>query len=272
MKILGSSAFFLFAVGFLPAADDPFADSLRTWRDVEGREIQAIFRGIEGDKVKLEKAGQVYIFPFSRLSPADQTHARSLQAPSAKPNPPPVFTDPSKPPPLSDLELQAAPEVKVEVIEQYVLQLVNQIRKGRKINAFGNNDQIARVARAHSMDMATRGFFSHNNPDGEDPTARARKVGFTGLVSSPAGQPRLGLSENIGKVGRYATFQVVKRDGKVIRRRIRWQTEATMAEQLVEGWMASPPNRANILDSAKAYLGVGIHIHREHVFATQNFF
>ena len=272
MKVSVLTVAFFLGSKFVLSAADPFADSLRTWRDVNGREIQAVFKGLDGDRVKLEKAGQVYIFPLSRLSPADQTHARSLQAPSAKPKPPPVFTDPSKPPPLSDLELQAAPEVKVEVIEQYVLQLVNQIRKGRKINAFGNNDQIARVARAHSMDMANRGFFSHNNPDGDDPTTRARKAGFAGLETSPGAPPRLAIHENIGRVGRYASFQRILRDGKMIRKRIRWQSEATIARQLVDGWMASPPHRANILDPAKAYLGVGIYVHREHVIATQNFF
>ncbi len=260
----------LLGSNLLLAAADPFADSLRTWRDVNGREIQAVFKGLAGDKVKLEKDGQVYIFPLSQLSAADQSHARNLQASPAKSAPVPV--DPRLPPPLSDLELQVAPDVNVALVEQLVLKHINEIRKARNINVLSNNDEIARVARTHSMDMATRGFFSHNNPDGEDPTARARKAGFTGLVSSPDGQPRLGLSENIGRVGRYASFQRILRDGKMIRRRIRWQTEATMAEQLVEGWMASPPHRANILDSAKAYLGVGIHVHREHVFATQNFF
>jgi hypothetical protein len=58
----------------------------------------------------------------------------------------------------------------------------------------------------------------------------------------------------------------------VIRRRIRWQTEAKMAEQLVLIWMAIPAFRVNILDTSKGYLGVGVHVHREHVFATQNFF
>ena len=37
------------------------------------------------------------------------------------------------------------------------------------------------IARAHSRDMQVRGFFSHDNPDGESPTDRAQKAGFSGL-------------------------------------------------------------------------------------------
>ena len=272
MKSLLACLFSFAASAVWAAPDDPFADAVRTWTDLQGREIQAVFRGIEGEKIKLEKNGQVYLFPITRLRPEDQTYARSLVAPAVLAKPVPPVTDPGKPAPLSDLELQVAPEVRVKVIEEFVLQLVNESRKTRKLNALGNHDQIAKVARSHSLDMATRGFFSHDNPDGENPTLRAKRAGFTGLVVNPGEPPRLAIHENIGRVGRYASFQLIKRDGKVIRKRIRWQSEAMIAQHLFDGWMASPPHRANILDPAKAYIGVGVHVHREHVFATQNFF
>ena len=252
------------------ADDKIFTEGMRTWKDVDGREIQAVFKGLDGDRVKLEKGGQVYIFPLSRLSAPDQSYARNLQPPPSKPLP--IAPDASKPPPLSDIELRVAPDVNVVLVEQHVVFWVNEARKARNLKSLDSNDRIAQVARSHSMDMAVRGFFAHVNPDGEDAAARASKVGFTGLSGGADGQPRIVLAENVGKVGRYASIQVVRRDGKVIRRRIRWQTEAKMAEQLVLIWMATPAFRANILDPSKAYLGVGIHVHREHVFATQNFF
>ena len=258
------------AIASCLADDKIFPEAMRTWKDVDGREIQAVFKGLEGDRVKLEKDGQVYIFPVSRLSAADQSYARNLQAPPPKPLP--IAPDATKPPPLSDLELRVAPDVNVALVEQHVVFWVNEARKARNLKPLDSNDRIALVARSHSLDMATRGFFAHANPDGEDATARASKAGFTGLAGGAEGQPSLGLVENIGRVGRYASIQVVRRDGKVIRRRIRWQTEAKMAEQLVLIWMAIPAFRVNILDTSKGYLGVGVHVHREHVFATQNFF
>lgn len=47
------------------------------------------------------------------------------------------------------------------------------------------------AARAHSADMALRNFFSHTNPDGLDPTARARAAGYPGSAGEniAAGYP-----------------------------------------------------------------------------------
>ncbi|MBU61846.1 MAG: hypothetical protein CMI26_05020 [Opitutae bacterium] len=273
MRLLGHSGLlYLFLQAFVSVvADDKiFPEARRTWKDVDGREIQAVFKGLDGDKVKLEKDGQVYIFPLSKLSATDQTYAHNLQAPPPKPLP--IGPDATKPPALSDLELRVAPDVNVARVEQHVVFFVNEARKVRNLKPLDSNDRIALVARSHSMDMANRGFFAHVNPDGENASARANKVGFTGLSVAADGQPRPVLAENVGKVGRYSSIQVLRRDGKVVRRRIRWQTEAKMAEQLVLIWMATPAFRANILDPSKAYFGLGVHVHREHVFATQNFF
>ena len=251
-------------------ADNVFPEQSRAWKDVDGREIQALLRGVSGDKVILLKDGKEYFFPLSRLSAPDQSYVRdwSVKHPKVETE----KADDGKPPPLTDIELKAAPDVNIQLVEQTVLLLTNEIRKSHGISSFGGNGEIANIAREHSKDMAVRNFFAHNNPDGDDPTARARKAGFSGLIRSPDGKSRLGLSENIGRVGRYTSFQEIKRDGKMIRRRIRWHTEATMARQIVLGFMASVPHRANLLDPSRAYLGVGVHVHREHVFATQNFF
>ena len=252
------------------ADEKVFPEQSRSWKDVDGREIQAVLRGVSGDEAILFKSGKEYFFPLSRLSAPDQSYVRDWVVKHSKVETEKV--DDGKPPPLTDLELKAAPDVNIQLVEQTVLLLSNEIRKSQGINTLTGNQEISRIARAHSLDMGLRGFFAHNNPDGDDPTARARKAGFSGLISSPDGKSRPGLSENIGRVGRYASFQEIKRDGKMIRRRIRWHTEATMARQIVLGFMASVPHRANLLDPSKAYLGVGVHVHREHVFATQNFF
>ena len=40
------------------------------------------------------------------------------------------------------------------------------------------DDRIAAVAQAHSRDMVRRNFFSHENPEGEDPFDRLEKAGI----------------------------------------------------------------------------------------------
>lgn len=52
----------------------------RLWHDVQGRTVEATFRGIEGDNVFLQtKDGYVYRLPFNRLVPADLAVAKKLK-------------------------------------------------------------------------------------------------------------------------------------------------------------------------------------------------
>jgi uncharacterized protein YkwD len=108
-------------------------------------------------------------------------------------------------------------------LELEVLELINVERENRGLHPLCWNDQLFTAARGHSEDMATNGFFSHENLDGEDPTDRAAEAGYPG----PAG-------ENIGAGNAYATPQ-----------------------QIVEGWMNSDGHRVNMLSSKYCDAGVG---------------
>jgi uncharacterized protein YkwD len=89
------------------------------------------------------------------------------------------------------------------------------------------------VAIDHSKDMACRDFFSHINPDGEDPADRVAE----GLGADYA-PPYRWIAENIG-AGR-----------------------ATAREQF-DSWMSSAGHRTNILDDRVDELGLGfVHIPR----------
>ena len=255
---------------FCPVSAENPDIAVREWRDVDGRVIQAVLRGVKDDRVILLKEGREYVFPLSRLSARDREyvkkHRQEKQAGAVLPGGPQDF------PYLTDKELAIAPKISVDLLEKTVLSLTNELRKTLKVNELGGIDEISVIARAHSRDMRVRGFFSHDNPDGDSPTDRARKAGFSGLEKSPDGKPRHGLSENIGRVGRYSSIQQSKRNEKVVGRRIRWQSEDQLARQIIKGFIDSPAHKKNLLDPTKAYIGVGIHVYREHVFVTQNFF
>jgi len=85
MKILSlfSTAFWLLA-GFAAAQTTP---ATRTWTSTDGRKIEAAFVALEGDAVKIRMAnGSTFDVPLSRLSPEDQTFAKSqTTAPSSPP-------------------------------------------------------------------------------------------------------------------------------------------------------------------------------------------
>jgi len=44
------------------------------------------------------------------------------------------------------------------------------------------NASLTEAARSHSLDMAQRDFFDHENPDGHDPTWRAQNAGYMGVA------------------------------------------------------------------------------------------
>ena len=241
----------------------------RSWKDSKGRRIEASLSLIKGDTVVLIKGGRKYEFPLSRLSEVDRAYLKSLSSGRLRGAPTPKA---GSFPFLTDLEVQSAPVLSVKAIEKAVFRLTNEFRKQQGINVLEYMDEISVIAGTHSRDMSDRGFFSHENPDGEDPTARAKIAAFSGLKKSPDGVPRLGFSENIGRVGRYLSIKEIKRNGEIVRREFKWQSEAMIAKQIIKGFIDSEEHRKNLLDASKAYLGVGIYIHREHVFITQNFF
>jgi len=113
-------------------------------------------------------------------------------------------------------------------MEERTLNLINWERTSRSLSALTMNTSLRTVARNHSQDMVNRGFFSHTNPDGDDPFDRMADAGIT--YSSAA--------ENIA-----------------------WnQGYADPVQTAVTGWMGSSGHAANILTSGFTKTGVGIAV------------
>ncbi len=118
-----------------------------------------------------------------------------------------------------DLKFKTEDVTVDKASEQKMLQLVNEerIRDGKKALVW--DEKLAVVARAHSIDMFKRGYFSHQNPDGQSPFDRMAAAGITyqsagenlayaanvtlahsGLMRSPGHRANI-LEEDFGKVG-----------------------------------------------------------------------
>lgn len=104
-----------------------------------------------------------------------------------------------------------------------VLVLVNQERAAVGAAPLVWNGPLAAVAQAHSADMAARGFFAHNNPDGLTPFDRMAAAGITYTTAG----------ENIA--AGYAD-----------------------ANAVMNGWMNSPGHKANILNTSYTEIGIGV--------------
>jgi uncharacterized protein YkwD len=145
-----------------------------------------------------------------RTTATTPTTSRTTPAPKRTTSPP---TTQPKPPGTG-----LAPD------ESQVLTLVNQQRKAAGCAALTVDPILVAVARAHSTDMAVRGYFDHTSPDGKSPFDRMREAGYKGGL----------MGENIAA------------------------GQPTPAA-VMTAWMNSPGHRANILNCGYKVIGIGVH-------------
>jgi uncharacterized protein YkwD len=130
--------------------------------------------------------------------------------------------------PLAELDSELDSEV-VSFVEQ-----MNAHRESVGCVPLTWNRDVAEVATAHSQDMIDRGFFSHENPDGDSPFDRLRNadIGFSrGAENIAYGYPT--------------------------------------GTAVLEAWLNSPGHRGNIENCALTEHGVGrVGTHWTHLFIT----
>jgi uncharacterized protein YkwD len=124
------------------------------------------------------------------------------------------------------LESARATQAEVELEAEAVAKL-NDERQRRGLPVLDVDERLAAAARAHSLDMADRGFFDHRGSDGSKAGERISDQGYRWRF----------YAENIACGQR-------------------------SAEQLFADWMASQHHRANILSDNVERVGVGI-VYRE---------
>lgn len=119
--------------------------------------------------------------------------------------------------------------------EAAVLTLVNQERAKVGCRPVTADGDLAKLAGNFSQDMARRGFFSHNSPDGQSPWDRAEAMGISDLGG-----------ENIAR-------------------------GQANAQSVMDSWMNSPGHKANILNCDYRTMGVGAHFAEGGPWWTQDF-
>lgn len=110
-------------------------------------------------------------------------------------------------------------------IEQQLFQQVNSVRGDYHRSDLARNGDLDDVARAHSLDMATRGFFAHDNPEGLSPLDRIQASPLKGYSLA---------AENIGKT-----------------------TARAPSREILNGWMYSKTHRKNLLAPPFNTTGLG---------------
>jgi len=143
---------------------------------------------------------------------------------------------------------------------------VNNERQTYGLSPLEYDTRLADIARAHSQDMANRNYFSHDNPEGQDPTERAKAAGYP-CYKDYGGYYTDGIAENIFQNWLYTTITYY--NGLAV---YDWSTKSEIASSTVSGWMLSEGHRQNILKSTYDKEGIGIAISSDYkVYITQDF-
>lgn len=163
------------------------------------------------------------------------------------------------------------PVLDLARISQLIHEQVNEARFEHGLGPLTYDKGLEQVAADHSQDMARRDFFAHENPDGEQPTDRARRARLQ--TSQSMGETfKSGIGENI-YMSKVYKGSVTSYEGSRKLTTMQWHTSEDLANNAVTGWMNSPGHRANILNPVYGKQGIGLHISKDGRFhATQNLF
>ena len=173
----------------------------------------------------------------------------------------PKITFPPQTPAPSQPDVPKSPDYvsnSTRTIEQRIFYYTNLERAKAGKTAYVYDSRLSDIARNDAVDMATRGFFDHINPDGESPTDRAKRQGYP-IEKDYGSYYRIGVGENIAMVQHIVG------------------TPDEIAQFIVNAWMNSPDHRANILDLTGAdYTNLGVGVAYDPVndkyLAVQEFF
>ncbi len=148
---------------------------------------------------------------------------------SEAPAPPPETTTEEPPPPPADPP-PASPNTSQT---DQVVAIANTVRQDAGCGPLSVEPALTAAAQGHASDMADRGYFSHDTPEGVTFDRRIRNAGY----SRPG-------AENIARGAR-------------------------TAEDVMQMWMDSPGHRRNILNCDLSTIGVGLD--RDGFYWVQNF-
>jgi len=161
--------------------------------------------------------------------------------------------------------VRARPAVRIDDLEKQIHALINRERTQQGLSPLTGNEELTRIARKHSQDMAKRNYFSHQSPEGRGFSWRYAQGGYSCGVT--AGDRIYMGAENIFQNNLYD--RVVYLNGVP---RYDWNSARKIAETTVQGWMNSPGHRKNILTPHWRSEGIGVAISPDDkIYITQNF-
>jgi uncharacterized protein YkwD len=147
------------------------------------------------------------------------------------------------------------PVISTSLLETLVHDRVNAARQEHGVPVLGTDTTLAALARAHSTDMAAKGYFGHLNLQEWDATARGAAAGYTCHKEYETYYTSI-IAENLYATWRYDDVRIVNGSATFFD----GNSEEAIAEETVDAWMNSPDHRENILDPHLLREGIGVAI------------
>lgn len=171
-------------------------------------------------------------------SPTDTAPTQPEAAPTPAPAPiPPQTTSVSTP------TVPTTTAGSLSPLEAAVLQETNNVRAQNNLPPYTEDDTLSSVARAHSADMQSHNYFSHNDLSGCSPSCRLDNVGYAWQA----------MGENIHMMSGFNL------------------SVADAAKKIVTDWMNSPDHKANLLNATYTKVGVGISQQGDSIYTTSDY-
>lgn len=162
----------------------------------------------------------------------------------------------------------ASTEFAQSNVEQLVHEEINNVRRERGLTPLSFDEDLRKIARYHSEDMATSGYFAHTAPNGETVEDRYQQFGYQCQVRTGGNQYATD-GENIAKTYYQATIALDNGSTAY------YDSPEALADGVVRQWMNSEGHRKNLLKPYWENEGIGVKIAEEDgetaVYITQNF-
>lgn len=173
----------------------------------------------------------------------------------------------------SSTELVHGSRLDVGLLEQLIFEGINRERARHRLQPFAPDAALQRVARLHSLDMASRNYFSHDSRRG-----LLQTTGFGDRLRGH-GVTAARMAENIAMFPLVSSRRTTtttdgsgRRTTQVEEDRHRYQE---LAQKAVTQWMESPGHRKNIMSPALETMGIGVALGQkdgeDYVYLTQDF-
>jgi len=154
------------------------------------------------------------------------------------------------------------------VLERKIHDLINEQRIENGLSPLIWDENLAKIARYHSEDMARRNYFSHVSPEGEDLEARYKKFSYLCRIS--AGNLIYSGGENIFLTHIYSLYYYDPLTGEVTG--YVFNSINNISYEVVNGWMNSPGHRQNILTPFFLREGIGVYVDSDgEIYITEDF-